>query len=442
MASTASEWTPAPTHEPAPPISADARRRALRASVVGTVVEYYEFTVYAFLAVVFGPLFFPASSAAASTLSALAVFGAGYLARPLGGILFGVLGDRFGRRPVLMTTLVTMGLTSSAIGLLPTYATLGLAAPAVLVVLRLVQGLSAGGEFAGAMTYVAEMAPPRRRGLYAAVPGMGIGLGFASAALVVAAVSASGTDMATWGWRLPFLLCLPLTALCLLLRRRLEDSPEFAAIAASREGVANTPVRDVLRDSWRDILRVTFLTVGVLGPGILGKLYIGIYLVQERGLAPVAVYTTLGVSLLLVAGILPLMGLRSDTRGRRPIALAGLGAAVLLPVPLFLLASRAESIWAIAPALVVYLAVEPFASGAVYGHLAELFPARTRFTGTAIGINLGTIVTAGFGPAIATLLVTSTGWAGAAGLWGSACAVTGIVAVLLTPDLSNQALRR
>lgn len=442
MADTQHDTSDAPLTEPIE-VSDLTRRRAVRASIVGTVVEYYEFTIYGFLAVVFGPLFFPSASDAAATLSALAVFGVGYLARPLGGIVFGSLGDRYGRRPVLMATLLIMGISSSLIGLLPTYASIGLAAPLLLLLLRLLQGFSAGGEWAGALTYVIEMAPQNKRALYGSFPSMGVGLGFASASLVVAVVAQTvGPDLATWGWRIPFFLCIPLTVLCVALRYRLEDSPEFRAIAASSEGVSRTPVRDTLRESWREVFRVGALTVGVLGPGILGKLYMAIYLIQERGIAPVQVFATLGLALVVSVWLFPLMGARSDRVGRRPIAWIGLSLLVVAPIPLFLYISSVGSIWSIAAALVIYLAIEPFVSAAVYTSYAEFFPARTRFTGISIGLNLGTIVAAGFGPAIASSLVASTGWAGAPGAWGSACAALGLVALAMTRETSRESLRR
>lgn len=423
--------------QPAPAVSDLTRRRALRASLVGTVVEYYEFTIYGFLAVVFGPLFFPSASPAAATLSALTVYGAGYLARPLGGVVWGVLGDRFGRRPILMATLLLMGVASSLIGLLPTYASIGLAAPILLLALRLLAGFSAGGEWAGALTYITEMAPPRKRGLYGSVPAMGVGIGFLSAALVVALVSGSGIDMSTWGWRIPFLACIPLTVICVALRYRLEDSPEFTAIAESAEGVSRTPVRDTLRQHPLDVLRVIALTIGVLGPSTLGKLYIAIYLVQEKDFPPVQVYTLLGLALAATVWLFPVMGAKSDAIGRRPVAWLGLSASVLLPVPLFLYVDSAGSLWAILPVLLVYLLVEPFVSAAVFTSVAEFFPARTRFTGISIGLNLGTIVAAGFGPAIATSLVAATGWAGAPGVWGAACAVIGLGALAVTRETNS-----
>ncbi|GAA5044686.1 MFS transporter [Thermocatellispora tengchongensis] len=384
---------------------------------------------------VFAPLFFPADDPAASTLSALAVFGGGYLARPLGGVLFGALGDRIGRRPVLMATIFLMGGASMLIGVLPTYEQAGLLAPALLLALRLLQGLSAGGEFTGAQTYIVEMAPANRRGLYGSLPALGIGLGFAVASLVVAGTSAAltGEQMTAFGWRLPFLLCVPLTIACLFLRLRLEDSPEFAAIAARAE-LTRTPVRDAVRGHLPDILRVAALTVATLGPGFLAKLYLGIHLVQVEGMDPVHVYGLLGVLLLITAALFPVMGHVGDRRGRRPIIAAGFTAFALLSLPLFLVVDATRELWIIAPVLLVFAAVEPFVSAAVYTTFAELFPGRIRYTATSIGFNLGTIVAAGFGPYICSRLVAWSGWTPAPGLWGVACAALGLLVLLTTRE--------
>ncbi|OPG14141.1 MFS transporter [Microbispora sp. GKU 823] len=418
-------------------------RRSAVASTVGSAVEFYEFTIYGFLAVVFAPLFFPSSDPAASTLSALAVFGGGYLARPLGGILFGVLGDRIGRRTVLMSTIFLMGGASTLIGLLPTYNRAGLLAPALLLALRLLQGLSAGGEFTGAQTYIVEMAPAHRRGALGSLPALGIGLGFGTASLVVAATSASlsAEQMSAWGWRLPFLLCLPLTIVCLFLRLRLEDSPEFAAIVANA-AVTRTPVRDVIRGHLGDVSRVAALTVATLGPGFLVKLYLGIHLVQVKGMDPIAVYGLLGVLLLSTAVLFPLMGQASDRKGRRPIMRIGFAAFLVLSVPLFLVVDATSRLWLIAPMVLVFAAVEPFVSAAVYTTFAELFPARMRYTATSIGFNLGTIVAAGFGPYICSRLTAWIGWEAAPGLWGAVCALLGLLVLGFTRETGRTALAR
>ncbi|MEU0510858.1 MFS transporter [Amycolatopsis sp. NPDC006125] len=420
-----------------------ALRRAAVASTVGSAVEFYEFTIYGFLAVVFGPLFFPSGDAAASTLSALAVFGGGYLARPLGGILFGALGDRIGRRSVLMATIFLMGGASTLIGVLPTYAQAGLVAPLALLVLRLVQGLSAGGEFTGAQTYIVEMAPPRRRGALGSLPALGIGLGFGVASLVVALLSTvlTAEQLSDWGWRLPFLLCLPLTIVCLFLRLRLEDPPQFTEIVAKAERT-RTPVRDVLRGHLRDVLRVAALTVATLGPGFLAKLYLGIHLVQVKDFRPATVYGLLGVVLLATAALFPVMGQVSDRRGRRPIARAGFAAFAVLSLPLFLVVDGTSSLAVILPVVLVFAAIEPFVSAAVYTTFAELFPARTRYTGTSIGFNLGTIVAAGLGPFLCGQLVAWTGWGAAPGLWGTACALLGLLVIAMTRETGRAGLAR
>lgn len=418
-------------------------RRAALASSVGSAVEFYEFTIYGFLAVVFAPQFFPADDPAASTLAALAVFGGGYLARPAGGMLFGALGDRLGRRSVLMATIFLMGVASTLIGFLPTYADIGLAAPLLLLVLRLLQGVSAGGEFTGAQTYIVEMAPPRRRGLFGSLPALGIGLGFAAAALVVAVTTAAldQQQMADWGWRLPFLMCLPMTIACLFLRLRLEDSPEFVAIVENAE-VSRTPVRDVLRHHLGDVLRVAVLTIAVLGPGFLVKLYLGIHLVQAQGFDPVAVYSMLGILLVVSAGLFPLMGHVSDRRGRKPIAAIGFTASAVLSLPLFLIVDHATRLWVLVPIVLLFSAIEPFVSAAVYTTFTELFPGRNRYTGTSIGFNLGTIVAAGFGPYLCGQLIEATGWNAAPGLWGTACAVLGLLALTRTGETSGRRLAR
>src|SRR5262245_17010897 len=227
-------------------IEPDARRRAIgrraaAAGYFGTLVEYYDFTVYAFLVVIIGPLFFPAESAAGSVLSTLAVFAVGYVARPIGGILIGRLGDRRGRRGALLLTVFGMGLATFAMGLLPTFDQAGVLAPILLIVVRLLQGVSAGGEAIGAVTLAAESAWPGRRGLPRPLPPFGAGTGIALAPAVVGLVTAltSPEQLAAWGWRIPLLISLPMTLVCLWFRLRLEDSPEFRSLVDRAERVSS-----------------------------------------------------------------------------------------------------------------------------------------------------------------------------------------------------------
>ncbi|PXY19266.1 MFS transporter [Prauserella muralis] len=422
-------------------VSPTSRRRAMWASMLGSAVEFYEFTIYAYLAVVFAPLFFPAGDVFASTLAALAVYVGGYVARPVGGLIFGALGDRFGRRPVLMTTIFLMGGAASLVGLLPTYDQIGVLAPILLVVLRLVQGFSAGGELTGALTFIVESAPPNRRAVYASLPALGVAIGLGLAALVTAASSAIFTSsMESWGWRVPFLLSIPLTAACFLLRRRLEDSPEFQAILAAKE-VTRTPIRNALRGHLPDILRITGLTVGLLAPSVLGKIYLGVYLIQTQKMSPVPVYATLGGLILLTAALIPVMGRVSERIGRRPIALIGFTAYLLLSLPLYMFVASTTSLAAVAPAVLVFLAIEPFMAAAVYATVSELVPARTRYTATSIGFNLGTIVAVA-GPYVCGQLILMTNWDAAPGVWGIAGALLGLLTLAVTRETRGEQLAR
>ncbi|MDI9941633.1 MFS transporter, partial [Rhodococcus sp. IEGM 1351] len=208
-----------------------AKRRKIRglvAASTGTIVEYYDFTVYAYLAVVVAPLFFPGSDPTAALLASLAVFASAYLMRPLGGIFFGRIGDRSGRKAVLLLSVLLMGASSLLMAFLPTYETAGIVAPILLVLARLAQGFSAGGEFGGAMTYAYEITGPQRKGLAASFVFLGVTGGFALAAICVGSVSSllSASQMASWGWRIPFLLGVPLLAICLWARSKIDDSSE------------------------------------------------------------------------------------------------------------------------------------------------------------------------------------------------------------------------
>ena len=222
----------APAAPPIAPWTHEDRRRTRRAAVaggVGTLIEYYDFSLYGYMAVIVAPLFFPNADPIISLLSALAVFGTAYLIRPLGGIVFGHIGDRYGRKKALVATLVCMGLASTAMGLLPTYAQLGVWATFLLVLVRVAQGFSAGGEVGGSATFISESAPAHLKARYGAFTPLGSTGGFALAAAVAGTVSGLTTDaqMESWGWRIPFLLAFPLTVFCLWARSRVDETHDL-----------------------------------------------------------------------------------------------------------------------------------------------------------------------------------------------------------------------
>ncbi|MEB8340237.1 MFS transporter [Streptomyces endophyticus] len=245
--------TTVPTHPPAPSAqprseTADRRpRRAAFAAAAGTAIEYYEFGVYGYLAVVIGPHFFPSDNPTASLLATLAVFGSAFLMRPIGGIVLGRLGDRLGRKPVLVVTVVGMGSATAAVGLLPTAASVGTAAPLALLLVRLVQGFFAGGEVTGSATYLAESAPPGKRGFFGAFTPVGVAVGGGTAALVAGTVTTvlSDAQLESYGWRIPFLLSIPLIAAALLARHRLEDSRPAGTVGRSVTYTGQPPLERV-----------------------------------------------------------------------------------------------------------------------------------------------------------------------------------------------------
>jgi len=254
-------------------------RRAALAGMLGTVVENYDFVMYAFVLVYTAPVFFPGGDPTTAILTSLLVFGVGFVARPLGGIVFGRIGDRRGRRFTLLFTVGLMGFATVLIGVIPGYASIGVWAPVLLVVARLAQGLSAGGEVIGAATYVIESSTPGRRGLFSSATPLGAVLGTALAPAVVGlctVVLGAGT-MAAWGWRVPFLISLPLTIGCLLFRLRIEESPEFADLVR-HEDRAVAPVKEAIRGYWRQVILAGVLALVILFAGYTFNAYLPIYM--------------------------------------------------------------------------------------------------------------------------------------------------------------------
>ena len=375
-----------------------ARNPHLRVAVAacfGTFLEWYDFLTFAALAVWFGPLFFPPENPTAALLASLATFGAGMIVRPLGAALFGSLGDRIGRRKVFMITILLMGGATLAVGLLPTYAQAGLWAPALLLILRLLQGLSAGGEIGGSAVYLTEHAPVKNRGLYTSVLQLMGPLGILASTLQIAFLqqTLSADEFLTWGWRVPFWVSLILLIISLKARMALHETPIFHALQA-KAALAKTPLRDCFRDrKTLSRMGILFLCVSAGGAVLFfsAQVYSGVFLKTVAGFTGaqssmlVAIGTATLFPLTLFAGWL------SDRIGRRKVVLSGLlmGALCIQPVFQGWLAtssfdSNAE------PALLMVLITLPLAlvTGPQTALLAELFPARTRYSAAALPHNL------------------------------------------------------
>ncbi|MCF7553601.1 MFS transporter [Pseudonocardia sp. WMMC193] len=384
-------------------------RRASLAAAVGTAIEYYDFAVYGYLAVVLAPLFFPSQDGLIGVLSTLAVVASGFLARPLGGLFFGRLGDRKGRRAVLMATVTVMGIATVLTGLLPTYATIGVFAPILLTLLRILQGFSAGGEIGGAASLSTESAPSKRRGLFGSATSVGISLGLAGAAAVVGTLTSltSPEQMASWGWRIPFLIAGPLLVGAVLYRMRVEDSPLFQELVEHSEPT-KAPISEVVREHKAATARVVGIAYATMTTGGLSSVYLLVHLSAVLGYSLSGALWLIVLIVLMPLGLIPWAGSLSDRFGRRRVLAAGLVGFLILGVPCFWVMQQGSLPLAILAALVLNI---PFGiqQGVVYTQYSELFPTRVRYTGVSLGFNIGGVIGSGLVSVIATSLVAATG---------------------------------
>lgn len=382
-------------------------RRVAVAAGIGHFLEWFDFAVYGFLAATIGQLFFPSGNATTSLLASLAVFGVAFLFRPLGGLLIGAFGDRAGRRAALSFAIVVMGICTIGIGVLPTYATIGVAAPALLVLLRCAQGFSAGGEYAGAAAFLVEYAPARRRGLWSSVVSAGAGIGVMAGGAVTLLLTAllSDDQMTSWGWRVPFLVAGPLAVLGLYVRLRLEDTPVFQELQRAHE-VEHAPLRNVGKHSRSGILLV-FVCTAVTG---LGFYYLTTFVVTflsvEVHMAKTSALELAVLGLLIYSLMCPVAGMIGDRIGRRRTMLLGAVGIALTAVPCFALLSTGT--WYLALiGLAILAAFEALANVMLGVLMVELFPARLRVTGSSIGFNVAQALIGGPGPFIATAIAAA-----------------------------------
>ena len=403
-------------------------RRVLVASSLGTLFEWFDFYLYGALAVFFGGLFFPPGNERAALLASLATFGAGFGVRPLGALVFGRIGDRVGRKYTFLVTIVTMGLSTALIGVLPTYASIGLAAPVLLVLLRLVQGLALGGEYGGAATYVAEHVPDHRRGYYTSFIQTTATLGFFLSLAVIGAcrLGLGAADFKAWGWRIPFFTSFLLLIVSVYIRLRMAESPLFAKL--QREGkVVENPLRASFGNR-RNLRYVQLALFGATaGQGVVwytGQFYALTFLQKPLNLDWRWAYSLVAIALALGTPLFLVFGRLSDRLGRKRIMLAGCLLAALSYVPIYMAlshlvnpdgAARVESLpFTRAAGIVALLFVQMIYVAMVYGPIAaflvELFPTSIRYTSMSLPYHLGNGWFGGFLPLIATAVTTSA-WA-------------------------------
>jgi MFS family permease len=396
-------------------------RSVIFAASLGTLFEWYDFYLYGSLAVFFGSLFFPTGNPTAQLLASLATFGAGFGVRPLGALVFGHLGDLVGRKYTFLVTMVTMGIATASIGLLPTYGTLGLIATALLVLLRLLQGLALGGEYGGAATYVAEHVPDEKRGYYTAFIQTTATLGFfLSMGVIGLTRSTLGEDeFKAWGWRLPFLLSFVLLAVSVYIRLRMAESPLFAKLKRTGKSAKNP-----LKESFTNPVNLRYVLIALFGmtagQGVVwytGQFYALTFMQAVLKIDWQTAYTMMSVALLLTTPLFIFFGSLSDRIGRKRIMLGGCLLGLLTYVPIYMgmrhfggAGSGEVQFVPMVLLLVLQMVYVTMVYGPIAAFLVELFPTRIRYTSMSLPYHLGNGWFGGFLPLIATA-VTASDWA-------------------------------
>jgi metabolite-proton symporter len=413
-----------------------SRLRVILAASVGSALEWYDFFLYGTAAaLVFGELFFPKSDPVVGTLLSFLTFGVGFVVRPIGGILFGIMGDRYGRKPVLVATLLMIGIGTTLIGVLPTYNQIGVWAPLLLVALRVVQGLGAGAEYGGAVIYLVENAPAKHRGFWGGFAPLGVSVGNLLAAGAFALVSMlPREEMMSWGWRLPFLASFLLILVGIYVRLRVTETPVFTEAVVATGKIEKNPAMEALRHHPRNFFVVLGARMAENGLGyffpVFGLSYVITTVGVPRSEALSALMLAFAIELFAILGWAAL----SDRIGRRPVYMFGALAGVALSFPFFWMVGTKEWIW-IALAFILARAVVTAAMfGPQAAYFAELFPPQRRFAGFAFARELGSLLAGGPAPFVAAALVAAYGsW------WPVACyamflSLCTVIAIWIGPE--------
>ncbi|MFF3504608.1 MFS transporter [Streptomyces sp. NPDC003247] len=415
-------------------------RRAVGASSLGNCMEWFDFGVYSYLAATIGKVFFPGASPTAQLISSFATFAAAFVVRPLGGLVFGPLGDRLGRQKVLATTMIMMAVGTFAIGLIPSYATIGIAAPVLLLLARMVQGFSTGGEYGGATTFVAEYSPDRRRGFLSSWLDFGTFVGYALGSALVTVLNVALTDdqMLAWGWRLPFLIAGPLGVIGLYMRLKLEESPAFQQqLDAHEQSLAQTSagseLRTVVRNHWRALLVCAGLVLLYNVTNYMVTGFLPTYQTETLHRSSGSADTLVLVGMVWIVLLITFIGRLSDRVGRRPVYGAAAAAMIVLAVPSFQLI-KADGTWPpVLGVLILSTLLACFAAPSA-ATLPALFPTAVRYAAMGIGFNFAVAAFGGTTPLVTEALVHVTGDDMMPAYYLMAAGVIGLVTVRFLPE--------
>jgi metabolite-proton symporter len=416
------------------------RRKAVVASTIGTTIEWYDFFLYGTMAaLVFPSVFFPGGSAYSGILESFAVQAVGFGARPVGAAIFGHYGDRIGRKATLVWTLMLMGIATFLMGLLPGRATWGIAAPILLVVLRIVQGIGVGGEWGGSVLLSMEWGSQRRRGFFASWPQLGVPLGLLLSTGIVKLVQGNTSEDAfnSWGWRIPFLLSIVLVGIGLYVRLRVLESPAFAEVK-KQQIVYKTPVWEVIKTQPREILTSAFVRMSEQAPFYLFVTFVLTYGTKHLGLprGDLLNYTLVAAGLGLIT--VPLFGHISDLIGRRRTYAIGIAATAIFAFPYFGLLNTKEAALVLI-AIVVSLICHDIQYGPQAALIAESFGTNLRYSGAGIGYQLASVIAGGPAPLIAAAILSHTGSSTWISIYIIGCCICAAIALWLMPHRSTGA---
>ncbi|NPA54128.1 MAG: MHS family MFS transporter [Aquificae bacterium] len=419
----------------------NSHSKTLFAGMIGNVLEWYDFVVYGFLASILGELFFPSSDPMVSLIKSFAVFAVGFLMRPIGAILFGYIGDRFGRKKALTISIIMMAVSTTAIGLLPTYAQIGILAPVLLVLLKLIQGLSVGGEYTTSVSFIVEHAPEGKRGLFGSVAILGavagILLGSASGAFITKILPEEA--LYSWGWRILFFTGILLGLVGYYVRKNIDETPKFLELEYE-ELIDKHPIKDLFKFYKKEFIKTFFLSTFQAVGFYTIFVYIANHLSVFVNFPKAEALTINTISMLVLAVLIPFFGWLSDKIGRKPLILFSTGFTVLAAYPLFEYLSKGDFQSALTAQIIFAVIVAGFMA-ILPTTLVEIFPTKVRNSGYSIGYNLPFAIFGGTAPLIATYLIKLTGNINAPAFYLMAAAFVAFIVGLTLKETAKEPLK-
>ncbi|MEU6844797.1 glycine betaine/L-proline transporter ProP [Streptomyces sp. NPDC046716] len=429
-----------------------AVKRAVKAASLGNAMEWFDFGIYSYLAVTIGHVFFPSGNDTVQLISSFATFAVSFLVRPIGGMVFGPMGDKIGRKKVLAMTMILMAIGTFAIGLIPSYATIGFWAPVLLILFRLIQGFSTGGEYGGASTFIAEYAPDKKRGFFGSFLEFGTLAGYVGAAgLVTILTSVLGSDgMESWGWRVPFLVAGPIGLVGLYLRLKLDETPAFqkmedasshkASDAASTvETTAKGDLAKIFRDYWPTLVLCICLVGAYNITDYMLLSYMPTYLSDEMGYSEAHGLLILIATMIVLMCIISQVGKLSDRFGRKPLLMTGMLGFFVLSIPSFLLVQNG-ALWAVSLGMLLLGLSLVCLLGTMSAALPALFPTNVRYGSLSVGYNLSASIFGGTTPLVITALIGLTGSDMMPAYYSMAAALIGVIAVACMKETAQKPL--